>query len=150
MSWIDTLSTVGTAVKEGYDTYNQFVKDNPLLVAAARQGINLAMAQGKGPQMNMPSNYSFRHSAPTGSTRVGSQNVRYAKGGMRLMKKGAKMYKHGGEMYKGGGQVNYMGGGQMERGHNDPGSSIIIKLAEQGMKMPRDKRAMLAEMLMRD
>ncbi len=66
MSWIDTLSTVGTAVKEGYDTYNQFVKDNPLLVAAARQGINLAMAQGKGPQMNMPSNYSFRHSAPTG------------------------------------------------------------------------------------
>tara|TARA_R110002012_G_scaffold109416_1_gene253191 strand:- start:2940 stop:3524 length:585 start_codon:yes stop_codon:yes gene_type:complete len=194
MNLAETLKTVGTTVKEGYDAYNQFAQQNPLVVAAARQGINLARAQGQGPQMNMPSNYSFRHNAPTGSTRVGSQNVVYAKKGMKfpdltgdgkvtfadilkgrgvgkgkekkamhgmkIMKDGGiymgggKMYDEmpdGGKMYQDGGEMEeYMGGGQMEYGHGGEMPDVVIKLAEQGMKMPKEQRAMLANMLMRD
>ena len=127
MSIESILQGLGSA----YGKVNDFMVENPFAVAAARQGLNYAMAQGQGPRMNLPSAYHTKGDALTGRTRMQTANR-----GMRLMKKG--------------GQVNYMGGGQMERGHNDPASSVIIKLAEQGMRMPRDKRAMLAEMLMRD
>ena len=38
----------------------------------------------------------------------------------------------------------------MEYGHGGEMPDVVIKLAEQGMKMPKEQRAMLANMLMRD
>ena len=176
------LKGLGTA----YDKANRFMVKSPLAVAAARQGLNLAMSRGRGPQMTMPSNYSFRYNAPTGSTRVAEKGMKFpdltgdgkvtfadilkgrgvkkekkAMHGMKLMKKGGEMYMDGGKMYDempdggkmyedGGEMKEYMGGGSMEYGHGGEMPNVVIKLAEAGMRMPKDQRAKLAEMLMRD
>jgi len=183
-----SIKSIGNALKTAYDVTNQFMVDNPMAVAAARQGLNLAMSRGQGPRMHLPTAYHTRGDALTGRTRMqkaekgmkfpdltGDGKVTFAdilKGrgvkrgkkamhGMKLMKKGGEMYMGGGKMYDempdggkmyedGGEMKEYMGGGSMEYGHGGEMPNVVIKLAEAGMRMPKDQRAMLAEMLMRD
>ena len=87
MSLQSILKSLGTA----YENVNQFMVDNPMAVAAARQGLNYAMAQGRGPRMHLPTAYHTKGDALTGRTRMQTANR-----GMRLMKKGGRMYENGG------------------------------------------------------
>ena len=182
------MANILDALKTAYTAPNKFMGDNPLAVAAARQALGMAMSQGKGPRMYLPTAYHTRGDALTGRTRMqtaergmkfpdltgdgkvtfadilkgrGVKREKKAMHGMKLMKKGGEMYMGGGKMYDempdggkmyedGGEMKEYMGGGSMEYGHGGEMPNVVIKLAEAGMRMPKDQRAKLAEMLMRD
>lgn len=123
------------------------------IIKAGKQAGKIGMAHLQAPSSNLPSHYT----AGPG----GSRGAYRANKGMKLMKKGGDMYMGGGKMYDempdggkmyedGGEMKEYMGGGSMEYGHGGEMPNVVIKLAKEGMRMPKEQRAMLANMLMRD
>ena len=128
---------------------NQFIQPGYAIRQNAPEGQRVGMAE-KGKKMK---HYKAQRGKKvpgkkfpdlTGDGKVTMADVLRGRGVGKKKKdarKGMKVLRKGGMMMPGGGKM-YMKGGGMDKD--------MMRMAEMGMKLPADKRAQLAKMLMRE